>query len=170
MKSTTLLERQHRNVQQLCEAVERGSPSIRESLLPQLANDLFAHFRIEEQLFFPAVRAALGECEPHSPPPDAHGLLRTYLEHILDTPPADEEFAVRIAELRSALEAHIEEEEELLFPTIEAALSPSENRALAERMMALHHASVEDGYERGLVTRHRVIERVRAQAPAHRSR
>ena len=58
MKATTLVEHQHRNLEQLCDAVEGGSAGMRASLLPQLAGDLAAHIAMEEQLFYPAA------CEP----------------------------------------------------------------------------------------------------------
>ena len=59
MKATTLLEQQHRNLQELCDVVEQGSASMRESLLPQLAGDLAAHLAMEERVFYPAACAAL---------------------------------------------------------------------------------------------------------------
>jgi hemerythrin-like domain-containing protein len=147
MKATTLLERQHRNLQQLCEAVERGSPSMRESLLPQLANDLAAHIAVEEQIFYPAATAALHEERWARGSHARHEQAKESLDHALDTP-VDQEaaFASSIAELRAIVELHVEEEEELLFPLLENAMPPAELRAIADRMMALYHAKVEAGY------------------------
>jgi iron-sulfur cluster repair protein YtfE (RIC family) len=146
MKCTTLLEMQHKNLHQLCEQVERGSPSMRESLLPQLANDLTAHLRIEEQIFYPEARRLTGR-----PRRDLRERLRSAqakIARLLRIPPTDEEFGRRAAELRVVLEEHIREEEGGLFPVIEETLPAAENRALAVRMMHLHGESVEAGYER----------------------
>jgi hemerythrin-like domain-containing protein len=153
MKATTLLERQHRNLQQLCEAVERGSASIRESLLPQLAGDLAAHIAVEEQVFYPAACAALHEDAWSRSTRSRHAQARLLLHRVLDAPVEGAEFERAIAGLRETVELHAEEEEELLFPRLEHALDAGAMRELALSMMALYHAKVEAGYaddDRGL--------------------
>jgi hypothetical protein len=146
MKATTLLERQHRNLQQLCEAVERGSASMRESLLPQLAGDLVAHIAVEEQLFYPAACEALHEDRWMRSGMSRHTQARQSLDRALDSPVDGEEFARAIGDLRAAVELHAEEEEEILFPRLEGALDPGALRQLGVSMMALYHAKVEVGY------------------------
>jgi hemerythrin superfamily protein len=146
MKATTLLERQHRNLQQLCEAVERGSASIRQSLLPQLASDLVAHIAVEEQLFYPAVREALREDAWTRGGHARHEQARRSLERALQAPIDGGEFGAAIGELRSTVELHAEEEEEALFPQVESVLEPPELRELARAMMSLYHAKIEAGY------------------------
>jgi hypothetical protein len=148
MKATTLLERQHRNLQQLCEAVERGSASIRESLLPQLAGDLFAHIFVEEQVFYPAASAALHEDAWICSSKARHAQAMESLERALDAPFEGVEFATAIGELREAVELHAEEEEEGLFPRLEGALDAAKMRELALVMMHLYHSKVEAGYAR----------------------
>jgi hypothetical protein len=146
MKATTLLERQHRNLQQLCEAVERGSASIRESLLPQLAGDLVAHMAVEEQLFYPAACAALHEDAWMRSSRTRHAQARQSLDRALDAPVDGEEFSRAIGDLRAAVELHAEEEEEVLFPRLEGALDPRAMKELGVSMMTLYHAKVEAGY------------------------
>jgi hypothetical protein len=146
MKATTLLERQHRNLQQLCEAVERGSASIRESLLPQLAGDLVAHIAVEEQLFYPAVCIALHEDGWMRSGRTRHAQARQSLDRALDAPVDGEEFSRAIGELRAAVELHAEEEEEVLFPRLEGALDARAMRELGVSMMTLYHSKVEAGY------------------------
>jgi iron-sulfur cluster repair protein YtfE (RIC family) len=148
MKATILLERQHRNLQQLCEAVERGSASIRESLLPQLASDLIAHIAVEEQIFYPAANAALREDTWTQESQSRHAQAKQSLDRALDAPVDGEEFARAIGELRSTVELHAEEEEEVLFPRLERAMDAGAMRELGLSMMALYHAKVEAGYER----------------------
>jgi len=147
MKATTLLERQHRNLQQLCEAVERGSASIRESLLPQLAGDLVAHIAVEEQLFYPAACAALHEDVWLRSGRSRHAQARQSLDRALDAPVDGEEFSRAIGDLRAAVELHAEEEEEILFPRLEGALDARAMRELGVSMMTLYHSKVEAGYD-----------------------
>jgi hemerythrin-like domain-containing protein len=148
MKATTLLERQHRNLQQLCEAVERGSASIRESLLPQLAGDLVAHIAVEEAIFYPAACAALHEDSWLRASGVRHAQARRSLDRALDAPLDGEEFARAIGDLRDVVERHAEEEEESLFPRLERALGAESMRELALTMLALYHTKVEAGYAR----------------------
>jgi hemerythrin-like domain-containing protein len=148
MKATTLLERQHRNLQQLCEAVERGSTRIRESLLPQLAGDLMAHIAVEEQIFYPAVCAALDDQGWSRTTRARHGQAREYLDRVLEAPADGEAFGSAMTELREIVERHVEEEEEFLFPRLERALDSEKMRALGLAMMALYHTKVEAGYAR----------------------
>jgi hemerythrin-like domain-containing protein len=150
MKATTLLERQHRNLQQLCEAVERGSASVRRSLLPQLASDLAAHIVVEERLFYPAACAALreelwlSECRAH------HLQARRSLDDAFGALPESTAFDAAIAELRAVVELHAEVEEEVLFPLLERELGPHALRALASTMMRLYHVEVEASSPRAL--------------------
>jgi iron-sulfur cluster repair protein YtfE (RIC family) len=150
MKATTLLERQHRNLQQLCEAVERGSASVRESLLPQLAGDLMAHLAVEDQLFYPTILEVFGE----EGWPGLHRMRQRHehatesIEQALEASVGGEAFERAITDLRDVIELHAQEEEEALFPRVERELEASASRELARAMMSLYHAKVEAGYSR----------------------
>jgi hemerythrin-like domain-containing protein len=148
MKATTLLERHHRNLQQLCEAVERGSAGIRQSLLPQLATDLTAHIAVEAQLFYPAISAALGEETWGVEGRIRHAQVTLSLEHALEASVDGSDFEHAIAELRSVLERHAEEDEVGLFARFERTLDAGASRELARTMMSLYHSKVEAGYSR----------------------
>lgn len=148
MKATTLLERHHRNLQQLCEAVERGSGPVRESLLPQLANDLTAHMAVEAQVFYPAVGLALGEAVWSDECRTRHAQVTLSLENTLGATVDGVEFERAIAELRAVLELHVEEDEEGLFARVERTLDAGASRELARTMMSLYHSKVEAGYSR----------------------
>jgi hemerythrin superfamily protein len=148
MKATTLLERQHRNLQQLCEAVERGSAKVRESLLPQLASDLAAHVAVEEEVLCPAARDALDDENLLQSSCSHHAQAMQSLEHVLRAPLEGDEFARAIGDLRSAVELHAEEQEGLLFPRLETSLDAPRLRELALSMLSLYHVKVEAGYAR----------------------
>jgi hemerythrin-like domain-containing protein len=146
MKATTFLERQHRNLQQLCEAVERGSAAVRKSLMPQLASDLSAHIVVEERLFYPAACAALREELWLSECRSRHSQARRSLREAVGAPPDSGAFDRAIAELRSIIELHAEVEEEILFPILERELGTHGLRGLASAMMELYHVEVESGF------------------------
>jgi hemerythrin-like domain-containing protein len=146
MKATTLLERQHRNLQQLCEAVERGSATIRRSLLPQLAGDLVAHMAVEDQVFYPAARDVLHEEACVRWCRSRHAQVRRSLDRMLEAPVDGQDFDRAIGDLRSVVELHAEEQEELLFPRLEDALDSDAMRDLALAILSLYRARVEAGY------------------------
>ncbi len=146
MKATTLLQRQHRNLQQLCETVERGSVNIRESLLPQLAGDLVAHMAVEGQIFFPAVSLALRDKTWERAGRARHAEARHAMDRALEAELDGEPFTLAIRELQKLLELHAVEEEQLLFPRVERAIPDPGLRELAHRMMTFHHAKLDAGY------------------------
>jgi hemerythrin-like domain-containing protein len=148
MKATTLLERQHRNLQQLCEAVERGSVSIRESLMPQLAADLGAHIAVEDKLFYPVVSQTLHEDAWTRQGRARHAEARRHLDRALDAAFDGPDFSAAMSGLRATVELHADQEEELLFPRFEDAIGPEGMRNLARAMMELYHTVVERGYAR----------------------
>jgi iron-sulfur cluster repair protein YtfE (RIC family) len=149
MKATTLLERHHRNLNQLCETVEQGSASIRESLLPQLAGDLLAHLAVEAQVFYPAILEVIGKdaIVVQSRMRQRHGRATDAIREALATSLDSHEFERVIRALKVVIEVHAQEEEEALFPRIERALDAEESRALAREMMRLYHSKVEEGCE-----------------------
>ncbi len=146
MKATTLLERHHRNLQQLCEAVERGSAGVRESLLPQLATDLTAHIAVEAQLFYPMIGQILGEEGWGIEGRLRHAQAIESLAHALEATFDGVEFERAITSLRAVIELHAQEEEEGLFARVEHALDAGASRDLARTMMSLYHSKVEAGY------------------------
>lgn len=149
MKATTLLEHQHRNLEELCDAVEMGSASMRASLLPQLAGDLAAHIAVEEQVFYPVVCAALHEDELLEALRARRVAARRSLDRALHAAPDGEEFTRAIEELRGLVSEHAAEEEDVLFPRLEKALDAQTMRALGESIRALYEREVETGYATG---------------------
>jgi hemerythrin-like domain-containing protein len=143
MKATTLLERQQRDLQQLCEAIQLGSAGMRASLLPQLASDLVAHMAVEEQVFYPAACEALHEDTLVCTCRSGNQRARTSLRRALEAPVEGAEFASAIGELRSAVERHVEEEK-VLFSRLERVLDA---RAMGElgRSMLSAYQKLEEG-------------------------
>jgi hypothetical protein len=146
MKATTLLQRQHRNLQQLCEAVERGSASIRRSLFLQLAGDLAAHIAVEEQVFYPWVALALRDEKCFRVARGRHALARQALERAASSDVDCDEFTCALTDLSKVLDVHGREQEATLFPQLERSLPPSAMRDLALSMMRLYDTEVEIPY------------------------
>jgi hypothetical protein len=113
--------------------------------LPQLAGDLTALLAVEERVFYPAACAALHEDAWSRSGRSWHDHARESLERALHAPVHGAEFERAIAELRTAVDLHTEEEQ-VLFPRLERALDGGTMRQLGVSMMSLYHSAVEAGY------------------------
>ena len=132
-----LLEEQHREVEKLFAAFEKAEDAEdKEVIFEEIADKLAVHTKIEEQIFYPAVRAKKTE----------DMLMEAFVEHtsakrlladMLEGDPADKTFEAQMKVLKEQIEHHVEEEEEQLFPAAQKLLSDEELVGLAQEMTAL---------------------------------
>ena len=144
MKATTLLERQQRELQALCEAMMTGSAGLRASLLPQLVGDLVAHMAIEDQVFYPAVSQALREDALVGSCRWGNVQARRSLRRALEVPVDGDEFASVMGELRTAVQRHAEDDRGL-FTRLEGVLEPRAMHDLGLSLLTAYHAKIESG-------------------------
>ncbi len=148
MKGTTLLQRQHRRVEQLLDSLE-GERYLRGALLRELADDLSATMTMEEAIFYPAVRGALGPMPPASRyGDDEHSGITRALQQLFDAEHDADRFARVLAVLRSLVRSHFLNEADAVFPAVEKAFASDELERLGEQMRILQRQIVEaDGEE-----------------------
>lgn len=133
MKATDLLEKQHRTVESIFKKLEAGKSNPL-PLLEALSSALAAHMAIEQDIFYPAVRAidedlVLEAFEEHS-------LAELGLKRLLATDPSDPSFAARVTTCKELIAHHVEEEEEDLFPKVEKKLGAEKLTAMGAEMKA----------------------------------
>lgn len=110
-----LLESQHRDVELLFEQLREASGKReRKQLFIQLADNLAAHAKIEEQLFYPAVCADQTADQLHEAVDD-HFEVKRVMAELMEMDVEDEQFATRLEELERLVERHVEHEENKLF-------------------------------------------------------
>jgi hypothetical protein len=95
----------------------------RHALAEEICLELAIHARLEEELFYPAVRDALREDDLVDQAEDEHGSQREFIAQILATAPEDPLYDARVAALGEYVERHVRKEREEVF-----------NRALASRL------------------------------------
>lgn len=106
------------------ELVRRRAPALqRRTLAEEICMELTIHARLEEELFYPAVREALHDDDLVDEAEDQHGSQREFVAQILATSPDDDLYDARVAVLADYVERHIAQEREQVF-----------NRALASRL------------------------------------
>lgn len=144
MKATDLLKKQHRTVEAIFKKLESGK-SDPSPLLEKLSNALAAHMAIEQEIFYPAVRAidedlVLEGFEEHS-------MAELCLKRLLATDPADPSFAARVTTCKELISHHVEEEEDDLFPKVEKKLGDEKLAAMGLEMKARFDAIEAKGFE-----------------------
>lgn len=146
MKATTLLEKQHRRVEAAFKKLTSGKEDVA-PVLQQLADELTAHMVIEEQIFYPAVRA-LDEAMVFESF-EEHAIASFALARLLECDATDLRFLARVTALKELIEHHVKEEETELFPKVDKKLAEEANQALGARMkvafdeqVGLGHAAV----------------------------
>jgi len=136
MKATDLLKKQHREVKAMFKKVEKTSDARgRRSLMEQIGQALAMHTRIEEEIFYPAVRG-LETTKAEEMVAEAfeeHHVVKLVLKELPQVDPGDERFEAKMTVLSELVEHHADEEEEEMFPLAEK-LGADELRALGERM------------------------------------
>lgn len=105
----------------------------RSMLLMQLKHALAKHAIEEENAVYPALRDA-GQTEQADHLNNDHGYVKQFLYDLGNMPKDSPAFLVKVAEFRSTIEEHMNEEENTIFPELKAKLSPEMNKALTVAM------------------------------------
>ena len=125
MDAIELLTQDHDNVkalfQQFEEAGEKAYAS-KKKLARQICLELTRHATAEEELFYPAVRAAGGENEDLVDEALVeHASAKELIAQILAMEASDELFDAKVKVLSEQIEHHVEEEEGEMFPKAKKA-------------------------------------------------
>ncbi|AVE07230.1 hemerythrin domain-containing protein [Pseudomonas palleroniana] len=143
MNAIDLLKADHEKVKailtQLSESTERGVKK-RTELLEKLEMEVSIHTQLEEQILYPAFKAAGGkdEAEMYYEAKEEHRTVDSLvLPDLKATDPTSPEFAGRVKVVKELLEHHIEEEETEMFPKAKKLLGKAELEKLGEQMLAM---------------------------------
>jgi len=154
MDALTLLEQDHQKVKKLMgeieKTTERGAKT-REELFTKLVQELTVHEKIEEQIFYPAVKDAaktkkLEEIVTESF--EEHHFVNVVIAEIKATPFEAEEWAAKFSVMMENIEHHaFEEEEGQMFPKVRKLFSKSELEELGAQMEELKTQLIESPQE-----------------------
>jgi hemerythrin superfamily protein len=143
MNAIQLLKDDHKKVRGLLAELEsttsRGTKK-RTQLLATIAKELRVHSKIEEEIFYPAFKAAGEKSDDDKMFFEAMEEHRAAGELVLPdlerTEPASEKFSGRAKVLKELVEHHAGEEEKEMFPRARKLLSAAELNALGAQMAA----------------------------------
>lgn len=136
-----LLTKDHREVRklldELAETTSRAQKK-RAKLLETIAAELRAHAAIEEEIFYPALRAAARKEDErqlvHEALEEHRAAIELVLPDLEETEPGSEQFGGRAKVLKELVEHHAKEEEKEMFAAARKLLSSEELDELGERM------------------------------------
>lgn len=117
--ATAILRADHDAVSDLFDEFEAAkSKDKKQALALKICNELTIHARIEEEIFYPAVKQALGEdaTDLLSEALVEHQSLKVLIGDIEDSAEDDELFDARVKVLGEYVKHHVKEEEGELFP------------------------------------------------------
>jgi hypothetical protein len=93
----------------------------RRTLAEDLCMELTIHAKLEEELFYPAVRDALQDEDLVDEAEDQHGSMRELVGQILAGRPEDELYDAKVAVLSEYVERHVRQEREQVFNRVLAS-------------------------------------------------
>jgi hemerythrin superfamily protein len=133
-----LLKNDHKTVEKLFKQFEKAGDEAyaeKRKLAEQMIEELSVHAFIEEQLFYPAARAAVPETEDHVLESlEEHHIVKWVLAELQGMDPKDERFDAKVTVLTENVRHHVEEEEQEWFPEVRKGMGRKALQELGERM------------------------------------
>ena len=137
MNAFQLLKQDHQTVsgifQQLEPTTERAEKT-RTELFAKLKTELDIHARIEETIFYPAIKQAAETREIVLEGFEEHHVIKMLLGELESMPVDTEEWAAKLKVLQENVEHHVEEEEGEMFQKARQVLSEDDINRLGTRM------------------------------------
>jgi hemerythrin-like domain-containing protein len=150
MKAIELLEKQHREVEHLFEAIEKAKGRVaKRKLFGELATQLVAHDAIEREIFYPACSKNMKKKDDLGEALAEHGIVEFCLFRA-DNARTDADFEACITVLQESLHHHIKEEENSFFPKARRALGAEKLADLGEKMEQRFEGETEKDFRVGL--------------------
>lgn len=119
MDAIALLTEDHAKVKAMFEQYEGlgdRAHATKQKLAMQICTELTKHATAEEEIFYPAVRAATKEDDLVDEATVEHASAKDLIEQIMSMASSDELFDAKVKVLGEQIDHHVEEEEGEMFP------------------------------------------------------
>nr|WP_322404181.1 hemerythrin domain-containing protein [Massilia sp. Gc5] len=117
-----LLTADHREVSDMFEQFDQlgdRATTSKEKLKDKICKALIAHTTIEEEIFYPAVRAKIEEGEDMVDEAVVeHAAAKDLIQQLQEMQPDDELYDAKVKVLGEQIEHHVKEEEKEMFPKV----------------------------------------------------
>lgn len=116
-EATALLHADHKLVSSLFEEYEATkSSSKKKELVSKICKELTVHAQVEEEIFYPAVQAALKDHELIPEATVEHATLKALIAEVEGIEPNGDMYDAKIKVLSEYVTHHVKEEEKEMFP------------------------------------------------------
>lgn len=120
--ATQLLKADHELVSDLfADYQDSDSVAEKRQLAEQICDELTVHARIEEEIFYPAVKKALNDKELIPEAIVEHATLKTLISEVQGMEPDGEMFDAKIKVMQEYVKHHVKEEQNEIFPKAKSA-------------------------------------------------
>ena len=116
-----LLMEDHEYVKKAFRAFEKMDEEDQPALVKQVCAALKVHTRIEEEIFYPAVRKAIKDPDLMNEAEVEHDSAKSLIRQLERMKPSDPKFAATFTVLGEYVNHHVKEEEEEMFPKVRRA-------------------------------------------------
>ena len=115
-----LLRADHKKVSELFQEYEKArSAEKKTTIVAQICTELGIHAQIEEEIFYPAVKAALKDKELVPEALVEHASLKALIAEVEGVEPEGEMFDAKIKVMSEFVKHHVKEEQDEMFPKAE---------------------------------------------------
>ena len=139
MDAITLLKDDHKTVEQLFRRYEKAGDRAhaeKRNLVDRFTEALSVHAAIEEQLFYPVVRATVPGTEAMALESlEEHHIVKWVLSELEHMEPEDERFDAKVTVLIENVRHHVKEEEQDFFPKVRDELGRDALSHLGDAMV-----------------------------------
>lgn len=112
-----LLRADHKLVSELFDEYEKSrSTSKKQQLVAKICTELTVHAQVEEEIFYPAVKAALKDKELIPEATVEHATVKDLIAQVEGVEPDGEMFDAKIKVLSEYIKHHVKEEQNEMFP------------------------------------------------------
>jgi len=146
MNAIDLLEDDHRKVKKMLAEGEKTTERAevtRSDLYATLRREMETHERIEEEIFYPALKQHPKARDIVLEGFEEHHVVDEIMGELGETDVTDETWAAKFKVMKESIEHHIEEEEGEMFPKARQAFDKDELEALGAKMLELKQLSLQ---------------------------
>jgi hemerythrin superfamily protein len=117
-----LLRADHKKVSSLFADFDKArSAKRKKELVDEICTELEVHTTIEEEIFYPAVKAALEDRELVPEATVEHSSVKDLIAQVKDAEPGDEMYDARVKVMGEFVKHHVKEEQNEMFPKVKAS-------------------------------------------------
>lgn len=117
----SILTEDHRNVKKMFTAFDKllnskGKEEEKGDLVEKICEELTIHTQIEEEIFYPAVRAALDDDDLMDEADVEHSGAKELIAQLEEMEPGDDYYDAKVTVLGENIDHHVKEEQDEMFP------------------------------------------------------